>query len=106
MLKKWIWDGLGPHLGRVWDALGRLVGALGRLLTIFWAFKIELLFNMGPKAPRGLLDRFWVDLGRDLTGFWEDLGMSWIPFGKNLGQPGPSVKHLGVLLDHFLVVEN
>ena len=49
MLKKWIWDGLGLHLGGVWDALGRLLGALGCLLAIFLVFKIELLVNNGPK---------------------------------------------------------
>ena len=43
MLKKWILDGLGLHLGRVWDALGRLLVALGRFLAISGAFKIELL---------------------------------------------------------------
>ena len=43
MLKKWIWDGLGLHLGRGWGALGRLLVALGRFLAISGAFKIELL---------------------------------------------------------------
>ena len=32
MLKKWIWDGLGLHLGGGWDALGRLLVALGHCL--------------------------------------------------------------------------
>ena len=43
MLKKWIWDGLGLHLGGGWDALGRLLVTLGRFLAISGAFKIELL---------------------------------------------------------------
>ena len=75
--KKWIWEGLGPHLGGVWGGLGPLLDALGRLFAVFWAFKVELFSSMGPRwAPRGLLDRFWVDLGRDLEGFWEDLAGS------------------------------
>ena len=36
--KKWIWEGLGLNLGRVWDALGRLLAALRRLLLIFGTF--------------------------------------------------------------------
>ena len=28
-LKKWIWEGLGLHFGRVWDGLGPLFGGLG-----------------------------------------------------------------------------
>jgi len=62
-------------LGRVWDGPGPLLGALGRLLAVFGTFKVELFSSMGPRwALRGLLDRFWVDLGRHLGGFWEDLG--------------------------------
>ena len=38
--KNRLWEGLGLHLGGVWDALGPLVGALGRLLAVFWAFQI------------------------------------------------------------------
>ena len=83
--KNRFWEGLGPHLGGVWDGLGPLLGALGRLLAVFWTFKIELFSSMGPRwAPRGLLDRFWVDLGRDLGGFWEDLGGSGEEFGRIL----------------------
>ena len=41
-IKNWIWEGLGLHLGRVWEALGRLLDALGSILAIFGAFKIEL----------------------------------------------------------------
>ena len=36
--KTWIWEGLGLNLGGVWDALGRLLAALGRLLLIFLTF--------------------------------------------------------------------
>ena len=80
--KNWFWEGLGPHLGRVWDGLGPLLGALGRLWVVFWTFKIQLFSSMGPRwAPRGLLDRFWVDLGKDLGGFWKDLGR----FGEEFG---------------------
>ena len=81
-----IWEGLGLHLGRIWDALGPLLDALGRLLAVFWAFKVELFSSMGPRwAPRGLLDRFWVDLGRDLGGFGEDLGRFGQDFERILG---------------------
>ena len=59
-----LWDGLGPHLG-----------ALGRLLVVFWTFKIQFFSGIGPRwAPRGLLNRFWVDLGKDWGGFLEHLG--------------------------------
>ena len=84
--KNRFWEGLGPHLGRVWDGLGPLLGALGRLLAVFWTFKIEPFSSMGPRwSPRGLLDRFWVDLGKDLGGFWEDLGGFGEEFERILG---------------------
>ena len=35
MPKKWIWDGLGLHLGGVWGGLGTLWAILGRLLLVF-----------------------------------------------------------------------
>ena len=57
-------DGLGPHLG-----------ALGRLLVVFWTFKIQFFSDIGPRwASRGLLNRFWLDLGKDWGGFFEHLG--------------------------------
>ena len=94
------WKGLARHFGRVlggsWasfgqvlDGLGLLLGALGRLLAVFWMFKVELFSSMGPRwAPRGLLDRFWVDLGKDLGGFWKDLGR----FREEFGILGPLSK--------------
>ena len=36
--KKWIWEGLGLHLGGVWDGLGRLLGTSRRLGAVFWVF--------------------------------------------------------------------
>ena len=48
-LKNRIWDGLGLLLGGVWEGLGRLLGTLGRFLAVFWAFKIELFFSIGPR---------------------------------------------------------
>ena len=84
------WEGLGHHLGGVWVRLGLPLGAFGRLLAVFWAFKIELLSNIGPRwAPRGLLDGFWVDFGRGLKGFREDLGgfgADFRPFGDGFGK--------------------
>ena len=38
--KNLILEGLELNLGRVWDALGRLVVAFGRILAVFWTFKI------------------------------------------------------------------
>jgi hypothetical protein len=37
-LKKWLWDGLGLHLGRFWDSLGPLWGTFGRFLVVFLVF--------------------------------------------------------------------
>ena len=74
---------IGLHLGRGWDAPGRLLVALGRFLSISGAFKIELVQNINPKlAPRRLLDRFWVNIAKDLGGFREDLGRSWEDLGQ------------------------
>ena len=81
-LKILIWEGLGPHLGRVWDGLGPLLGALGPLLFVFWTFKISLFSNMGPTwAPRGPLDRFWEGLGRIWVRFGDGLGWNLEGFG-------------------------
>ena len=83
-LKMWIWEGLGLHLGGLWRVLECLLGALGRLLAVLGAFKIEPFSSMGPRwAPRGLLDRFWEGLGRVLGGFREILE----GFGETLGAP-------------------
>ena len=63
--------GSGRLLGGVWDGLGCLLVALGRLWVVLGAFKIELFSRLGLRyAPRSLLDRFLVDFG----GFWADLG--------------------------------
>ena len=40
LLKNLIWEGLGLHLGRVWDALERLGATFGRILTACWTFQI------------------------------------------------------------------
>ena len=89
--QNWIWEGLGLHLGGVWDALGRLLGAPGPLLVAFWAFKIEFFSSIAPRwSPRGLLDRFGVDLGRFWEGFGRVLGGFWVNLGvdfeKNWGR--------------------
>ena len=76
--KNRFWEGLGLHLGRVWDGLGPLLGALGRFLAVFGAFEIKLFPSIGPRwAPRGLLERFWVDFGRNL----QDFGRIWRVWG-------------------------
>ena len=38
--KNWIGEGLGLHLGGVWDALERLAATFGRILTACWTFQI------------------------------------------------------------------
>ena len=40
LFKNLIWEGLGLHLGRVWDALERLAATFGRILTACWTFQI------------------------------------------------------------------
>ena len=70
----------------VWDGLGFLMGALGRLLPAFGMFNDESFSSMRTRwALRGLLDRFGMDLGRDLKGFGKDLGRFGKKFGRILG---------------------
>ena len=74
-LQSWLWEGLGLHSGRVWDALGRPLGTLGRLVLAFWSFKDDLFASMGPRwTLRNLLDRFGIDCAMVLEGFWENFG--------------------------------
>ena len=42
-VQDWVWEGLGLHLGRVWGALGSLLGALGRFWAVLGPFKTPLL---------------------------------------------------------------
>ena len=89
-LKILIWEGLGHHLGRVWDGLEPLLGALGRLGAGFWAFQCELESSMGPKAGskrplRSILDRFC----KVLEGFWKYLGRVWERISKDFFNPPP-----------------
>ena len=75
--------GLGFHLGKVWEGLQRLLGALRRLLPCFEAFKLVSFSSVGPRwAPRGLLDRFWIDFDRVLVRFWAGLGRHLLGFGS------------------------
>ena len=90
--KNLILEGVRLNLGRVWDALGSLVVTFGRILTLFWTFKIISCKNIGPRwAPRGLLDGFsvalggsWDGLGRVCGGIWKDFG----PFEQDMGRFG------------------
>ena len=94
--KKWIWEGLGLHLERVWGGLGPLLAALGRLLLVFWTFNMQLFSSMGPTlAPRGLLDRFWDRLGRIWAGFGEGLGRNLEGFGCFLAGLGHFLETFG-----------
>ena len=44
-------------------------------------FKIWLFSSIGLRwAPKGLLDRFCADFGKDLGGFGKDLGRFWDSF--------------------------
>ena len=68
-------DGFGSLLGGPWEALGLLLGALGRFLGDFGC-----LLN----APEGLLEASWVHLcchGRLRSQFWRVQGRFW----KGLG---------------------
>ena len=74
--KKWIWEGLGLNLGGVWDALGRLLAALGRLLLIFVDVLNDVFFKHGSKMDSK------TPFGSILGGSWKDLGRIWGGFGK------------------------
>ena len=77
--KNLILEGVGLNLGRVWDALGSPVVTFGRILTLFWTFKVISCKRIGPRwTPRGLLDGIWVALER----FWDGLGRVWEEFGR------------------------
>ena len=72
----WFWESLGPPLGRAWDGLERLLDALGRLLVVSGAFKIEVLFKQLSKLDSKRA------LGSILEGFGEALGTVSGDFGK------------------------
>ena len=72
-LKNWIWNGLGLHLGGVWDALGRLGVTFGRILILL---------------------KTWVQ-----DGLHEAFGMA---FESVLGGFGPLLDTLGRLWAFFL----
>ena len=84
--KKWIWEGLGVHLGRVWDALGRLMATFSQFWAYFgriWAFfgrSKSYLFQAWVRNE--LQEAFWVDFGSLLKGLGKVLG----GFGEGLGR--------------------
>ena len=78
LFKNLIWEGLGLHLGGVWDALERLAATFGRILTACWTFQIISFKTMGQD---GLQEAFWMAFGSILGGFGENLDASW----ENLG---------------------
>ena len=70
-VKKWVWDGLGLHLGRLWAGLGTLWAARGRLLErpgALWGPCWALLGR-----PWGALGAFFALRAR----FWRDFGRIW-----------------------------
>ena len=76
-------EGLGPHLGGVWDSLGCLLCTFRRFLNVSLVFEIALFSSIGLRwGPRGLLDQFWMVFGR----FWEVFGWILGDFGKVLGR--------------------
>ena len=92
-----IWEGLGLHLGRVWDALERLGATFGRILTACWTFQNHIFLKqwskMGSKRPFGwLLDRLWKGLGR----IWMHLGRIWAFKIKAFASHGHFLNTLGV----------
>ena len=99
-LKNRFWERLGLHLEGGWDALGPVLGALGRFLVVFLAFKINLFSSMGPRwAPASHLDRFWVVLewfgegsGRVLGGFGPIFGGILERFGEESGRQRQNLK--------------
>ena len=75
-LKTWIWEGLGLHLGKVWEGLGRLLDALERFFnvfpqffSIFGASSFELCFD-------AFCFRFFGDFGLPFG----PLGNLWVRF--------------------------
>ena len=90
--KNWFREGLGLHLGGVWDGLERLLGvsgrsgaSLGRFLIVFFSVGIQLFKSIGPTwLPRELSNPFGVELGRfwnDLECFWGGFSLSWTLLG-------------------------
>ena len=71
LLKNLNWKGLGLHLGRVWEALGRLGATLGRILTVCWTSKSYLFKTL---VQHGLQEAFWIDFGKGWGGFGYVLG--------------------------------
>ena len=69
-LQNWIWEGLGLHLGGVWDGLGLFWRPLGGFLVVFLVFLIGLFSSIGLRwGPKGLLRRFGMDFGGFGGGF-------------------------------------
>ena len=70
-------------MGRVWGGLGPLLAALGRLLLVFYAFKIQFFSSMGPAwAPKNLPVRVCEGFGRIWGGFEKGLGRNLEGFGR------------------------
>ena len=64
--------GLGLHLGRVSDGLGRLLGVLGRFWDVQKRAFVKHWSKMGSKRPFGsILGGF----GENLDASWENLGI-------------------------------
>ena len=84
------WEGRGFHLGRIWNCLGHLSEALGRLLAVLGDAGIEFFPTHGPSwSPRGLWDGFWEGLDKVLG----VLGLMLAHFSlifRVLGAPGAS----------------
>ena len=91
--KNWIWEGLGLHLGGVWERLWRLLGALGPFLAVFGRSKASFFKAL---IQDRLQEAFWIEFGlilgflagfgRVWRGIWEHLEALGQGFGSPLGR--------------------
>ena len=84
-LKKWIWEGLGLHLGRVWDGLGLLSELLGASGPFFDRSKSNFYKAL---VQEGLQEAFWIDFGWLWEGFGTNFGWIWEDLGRIFGNFG------------------
>ena len=69
------WGPPGPHSGGVWGRLGRLRDALGRLLCAFWApFGRSWASHWSLSSLFGVSWALKARFGLDFGGVWEGFG--------------------------------
>ena len=89
-LKKWIWEGLGLHLGRGWGSFWEGFGGFGALLGSFFGVVFSCL-HLG-WSSKGVLEASGLDFGSILEGLEGILG----GFGMGFGSPWLSLALLGL----------